>query len=445
MRFREENGKNRIKEFFRYVLPSMGAMLFNALYSVVDGVFVGKGVGSLGLAAVNLALPFIGLAGAIAVMLVMGAATISAVSIGQKRYDKANAVFNNACLVVGALAVVFSVVLCALADHFARLSGAEGELMRLTAIYIRSYMGFGVFFCASFLLSAFVRNDGDPGLAFVGMLSGTLCNIFLDWLFIFPLNLGIFGAGFASGLSTVVSFSILMLHFVKKRGILRFTKPRFSWSLTCESVKRGFPAFVTEIYGPVTIQCYNMVIMASYGDFGVSAFSMIGYLLWVMLALISGVAQGVQPLVSVSYGEKNHRAERFYLNCGLVLNIILAVFMYAASVLFGQQAYSIFSDDKALIDLACEGSIYIGASMVISAVNICYTSYFLATQRTGQSLLLAVSRAFIFAIPCIMLMPALFGKSAVWSGMIVSEAFVAILAIILYIHLVRSERIDGGQ
>ena len=429
---KQHSESNQTKELFRYIIPSVGAMLFNALYVVVDGIFVGNGLGEAGLAAVNLAMPTLGLMYAIGIMMVMGGATISAVCLGRGDKEKANRVFLNDLLVTGILSVIFSAVCLAFAPQLAYLSGGRGELLGQTAIYIRSYIGFGVFFVMSYVFSAFVRNDGDPTLAFWGMASGALANIFLDWLFIYPLGLGIMGAGLASGLSTVLSFFILLTHFIRKKGDLRLKKPTYSPSLTKETIKRGFPEFVTQMFSPVMTYCYNIAAMEYYGDRGVAAYSVIGYLLYILIAVASGVAQGVQPLISRSYGAGEHKREQSYFRTGILFNIALTSLLYVATLIGGEYIYRIFNDDAGLIALACEGSVFIGAGTILTAANISLCGYFLATQRTKQALIVSACRSFVVTAPMVLLAPKLLGSGAVWSGMIGSELCIALLALVLF-------------
>ena len=433
MSLNKNNSKGR--ELIRYVIPSMGTMVFNALYVVVDGIFVGKGVGDLALAAVNMAMPVLGVLMAIAVMLIMGGATISAVSMGRGNKERANAVFSNCVLVAGILSIIFSGAALFYSEGLAALCGAEGELKTLTAAYMQSYLGFGFFFTMSYLLAAFVRNDGNPTLAFFGMAAGTISNIFLDWLFIYPLGMGILGAGLASGLGTVLSFCILLTHFIFKRGELRLARPKFNLSLTGETLKRGFPEFVTSMWNPVMTYCYNSIALKTYGEDGVSAFSMVGYLLYVQVALSSGIAQGVQPLISRRFGEENHTEERYFFHIGLIINLAVSILIYGLTLLFGMTAYRIFSNDGSLIALAYHATVYIGIGMIISAINISYSGYFLATQRTKQAVIVAVFRAFIFTAPIILLVPMLFGSAFVWCGIIGSELCIAVLAVVLYARL----------
>ena len=210
-----------------------------------------------------------------------------------------------------------------------------------------------------------------------------------------------------------------------------------------ETLKRGFPEFVTQMCNPVLTYCYNIIVLRIHGEFGLAAFAMIGYLLYVFMAMSSGIAQGVQPLISRRFGQSKHKEERFFFRAGLVTNICVSALLYFITLLAGKTVYTIFSPDPALIDMAYHGTLYIGVGMVLSAVNISFSGYFLATQRTKQALIVAICRAFVFTAPIILLTPVILGNEAVWSGMIGSELCVAILAIFLYIKLRRKDKSEA--
>lgn len=194
----KEATENRLK-FYQYVIPSIGSMLVTGLYFVVDGMFVGRGVGPAGMAAVNLATPFISLLTTVTMMITMGGATLSAIHLGRSQNKEANDVFQQSMGMTIFFSLCMTVVSLLFATPIAGLLGASGSLIADTAVYMRYYVAFGIFFCSSMTLSAFVRNDGNPKLAFWGMIAGAVSNVFLDWLFIFPLQLGLRGAAVASG------------------------------------------------------------------------------------------------------------------------------------------------------------------------------------------------------------------------------------------------------
>ncbi len=210
----------KIKSLFSYLVPAMGGLFVTYLYNVVDGIFVGQGVGSAALGAVNLAVPFITFSVAVAAMFPMGGATIVAIRMGRKDKEGANRAFITSLSLTLVLSVALMVIGMVFSRQIVTFSGAKGlsaQMREMSAQYLFYYSAFSVPTLISACLSVFVRNDGSPTLSFVGMCAGAAANIFLDWLFLFPLDMGIVGAAVASGLGQILSILILLSHFILKK------------------------------------------------------------------------------------------------------------------------------------------------------------------------------------------------------------------------------------
>lgn len=419
------------KRFYQFVLPAVGSMLVTGLYFVVDGIFVGRGVGTNGLAAVNIAVPFISILTAVTMMITMGGATLTSIHFGKGENKEANNVFNTSLLMVVVFAIFMSLISILFPEIIAKSLGASDVLLNDTAIYLKYYVLFGIFFCGAMSLSAFIRNDGNPQLAFWGMIVGALSNVFLDWLFIFPLEMGIRGAAVASGLGQVLACLILATHFIRKKGVLHIAIPYNENYLKTQIIKIGTPEFVTQMSQPITILCYNLIVIKMFGEIGVSAFSVISYLIVIVLCVFIGLSQGIQPLISRSFGEGNKLNEIYFFKKGLQVNIILSVVIYAIMIIFGKQIISIFNNDKELIRIAYNCITIYGISFIFACVNIVYTTYNYATKQTRNSLIISVLRSFIFNSIFIFLMPMLLGEKGIWLGMIIAEFIVMIVAIVL--------------
>lgn len=417
------------KKFYRFVIPAIGSMLVTGLYFVVDGIFVGRGVGINGLAAVNIAVPFISLLTAVTMMITMGGATLTSISFGKGENSRANNYFNLSLVMVVLFALSLSTISILFPTQIARLLGASNLLLEETAAYLKYFVLFGIFFCGSATLSAFIRNDGNPQLAFWGMIVGAVSNVFLDWLFIFPLQMGLKGAAIASGLGQVLACCVLSLHFIRKKGILQIAKPYAEKGIILQILKVGMPEFVTQMSQPITILCYNYVVLNAFGEIGVSAFSVISYILVVVIGIFTGLAQGIQPLISRSAGEGNKEKERFFFREGMLLNIFLSIAIYFVMIIFGKRIISVFNGDKNLIHIAYQCILTYGICFIFAAVNIVYTTYYLATKNTKKAVWIAILRSVIFNSICIFMMPALIGVKAIWTGMVVAEFLVMLMAI----------------
>ena len=238
----------RGKSLAANILPALGGLFVTYLYNVVDGIFVGQGVGAAALGAVNVAVPFITFVVALIAMFPMGGATVVAIRIG--RGDKTGA--NHAFMTAFSMTMLVSAVLMAVGMVFSYqivdLCGAKNlsaEMRTMSAQYLFYCSAFSIPLLMGTCLSVFVRNDGSPTLSFVGMCAGAAANIFLDWLFIFPLQMGIVGAAIASGLGQVLTVLVLMTHFLRKKGNLRIKFFRVSGTLAAKVCKRGVPEAVT--------------------------------------------------------------------------------------------------------------------------------------------------------------------------------------------------------
>lgn len=214
----------KTKSLFGYIFPAMGGLFVTYLYNVVDGIFVGQGVGSAALGAVNIGVPFITFVVAIAAMFPYGGATVAGIRMG--RGDEAGA--NLAFMTAFSLTLFISLILMLVGMVFSRqivdINGARelsAEMREMSEEYLFYYSAFSVPMLLSTCLSVFVRNDGSPTLSFVGICVGAVANIFLDWLFIFPFNMGVIGAAIASGLGQIFSTLVLLSHFARRKGKLQ--------------------------------------------------------------------------------------------------------------------------------------------------------------------------------------------------------------------------------
>ena len=240
----------KAKQLCSYIFPAVGSLFVTYLYNVMDGIFVGQGVGSAALGAVNIGVPFITFAVAIVAMFPMGGATIIAIRMGRDDKDGANNAFMTALTLTVLTAVILTVVGTVFSQQIVDLSGARKlgeEMRRMSADYLFYYSAFSLPMLMSNCLSVFVRNDGSPALSFVGMCTGAVSNIFLDWLFIFPLQMGVIGAAVASGLGQIVSLLVLLSHFIRKHGNLRIRRFTIQPVLIRKICKRGAPEAVTQL------------------------------------------------------------------------------------------------------------------------------------------------------------------------------------------------------
>ena len=424
----------KAKQLCSYIFPAVGSLFVTYLYNVMDGIFVGQGIGSAALGAVNIGVPFITFAVAIVAMFPMGGATIIAIRMGRDDKDGANNAFMTALTLTVLTAVILTVVGTVFSQQIVDLSGARKlgeEMRRMSADYLFYYSAFSLPMLMSNCLSVFVRNDGSPTLSFVGMCTGAVSNIFLDWLFIFPLQMGVIGAAVASGLGQIVSLLVLLSHFIRKHGNLRIRRFTIQPVLIKKICKRGAPEAVTQLTTPVTALCYNLVLAGLVGDIGVSTYSVLSFIYSLANAVLSGVAQGLQPLWGNSYGKQDTKEINDYFRFGMAINLVLSVLVSAGLILFDEPAIRIFSQDIELIKAASKALPVFALSFIPMALNLIYTSLLYSTKRTRQSDIIAICRGIVIKAIAIFCIPILLGTKTIWAAPFVAEMITFAIAIVL--------------
>ncbi len=200
------------KEFCQYVILNICGMIGLSCYILADTFFISNGLGANGLTALNLAIPIYSFIHGSGLLFGMGGATKYSIYRGQKEFNNADKTFSNTMYIMSAVAVIFVLTGIFFAEILTKLTGADKDVFRMTKTYLQVILLFAPAFMANDTLICFVRNDGNPKLAMLGMLTGSFSNIILDYIFIFPLNMGIFGAVFATGLAPVMSLIVLSGH-----------------------------------------------------------------------------------------------------------------------------------------------------------------------------------------------------------------------------------------
>ena len=423
--------KARRKIFFAYVIPSIGAMLVTSLYVVVDGIFVGQGVGHNALGAINIAGPFIMVVVALAMMVTVGGATLSAISLARKEDEKASRYFTISMLLIVVIAALMTLITSIWPEQIVRFLGADDILAEESACYLKYFVMFCVFFCSSSALAAFVRNDGSPNLSFIGMVIGGVSNIFLDWLFIFPLDMGIKGSAIASGLGQILSCAILISHFFMKKSRLKLSLKGFKGGDIVEICKRGTPEFMNQLFQPITVLCYNLLAMKVFGSIGVDAFSIVYYVLTITVAVFVGLTQGTQPLISTAYGENDEEGRKYFFRLGAVVNLALAVLVYVIVALLGKQIIWCFNDNKELIEIGYKCMLIYGISFIPTSLMIVIISDYTAKKQTAKALILSSIRCLVLIPLFVFVTPMMFGDSTLWLGITIAEIVALLIAIII--------------
>lgn len=392
-RIKMKTSRNKI--IFQNVAPAILANACVFLFSVVDGIFVGQGAGVQALGAVNLALPFVLIVQALNAMASIGGVTITAIRFGSGDKEGAQNAFMHAVtinFIVGCLVVLIG---CGFTAPVCRLLGAAGGYFELAKDYVFWWALFAVANSVSLNLQSFCRNDGNPGLVAITNVVITTLNIFLDWLFVFPMQKGVAGAAIATGISQVVGLFVILSHFVFRKGELRIRRYRPQGKLYCKIVLRGLPEAIAQFSTPVTTFCMNRTLMAAYGEIGINAFSVISYLSSFTMSVFFGASEGMQPLFGLAYGAKKDEDLKAYYRAGQIISVVGSTICVAVYILFPHALCGLFGADAKTIDFTAIHIWEYCWGFIIGSINTMISAYLYSTKRSAQAIALNIVRSLV--------------------------------------------------
>ena len=409
-----ESGINRV--FLKYVSFNVLSMVGFSLYVFADTLFIANSVGNRGLTALNLVLPVYSLLSGTGLMVGMGAATRYAILHAEGEHEHGNAVFTCAAVLSLAAGLIFLVTGAFGSDAICGLLGADADILPLAADYLRTMLFFSPAFTISNLLVCFIRNDGNPNLAMVAMLTGSLSNIVLDYVFIFPMGMGMFGAALATGASPVISIAVLSLHFIRRKNQFRPIACRFSPATLRTILSVGLPSFVTELSSGVIILLFNFTILGIAGNLGVAAYGIIANLALIGTAVFTGISQGIQPIISSNYGAGKMRNIKKAFRLACITAFAFGTLFYLAGILSPHQIISVFNRerDPVLEQMVANGFRIYFTAFFLMGINMAATSLFSSIAKAAQSFLISMLRGCLAVIPLILLLPLWLDMNGVW-------------------------------
>lgn len=420
---------NRKKIIFHNVAPAILANACVFLFSVVDGIFVGQGAGVEALGAVNLALPFVLIVQALNAMASIGDVTITAIRFGSEDKSGAQQAFMHSATINLLIGIGVVVLGCGLTQPICQWLGATGNYLEMAQDYVFWWSLFAIANSVSLNLQSFCRNDGNPGLVAITNIVITALNIFLDWLFVFPMKKGVAGAAIATGISQLAGLIVISTHFIFKKGELRIQKYHPELNLYLKILLRGLPEAIAQFSTPVTTFCMNRTLMSAYGDIGINAFSVISYLSSFTMAVFFGASEGMQPLFGQAYGAKQEDDLKAYYRAGHLICILGSALCVAVYILFPHALCSLFGADAATIDFTAKHIWEYCWGFIVGSINTIISAYFYSTRRSEHAIVLNVLRSLVINSLVITLFPVFFGKAVIWHTFGIYEVIVLIVAL----------------
>lgn len=427
------------RTFLRYVLQNIAGMIGLSCYILVDTLFVSIALGASGLAALNLSITVFSIVAGIGQMLGIGGGTDYALRRAEGR--DASRSLSTSLLCGVAFSLLFMLVGVFLAGPLSRLLGADETTFALTKIYARVTLLFSPIFILSALLRGFVSNDGAPGLSMLSMLMSSGTNILLDYLFMFPLRMGMFGAVLATGLSAALSMPVLLVHFRTKRCTLRLSRRLLPARDMLRLLSYGLSALVGELASAVSLLTFNLLLMQLTGYIGVAAYGVIANTALVATSIFTGVGQGVQPLASHVFGASDFSGMRRLLSYTKTTVALLSLAIFALVFLLAGPIAGAFNHegDTQLLSIAVSGLRIYFAGYLFAGINIAAAALLSAVGRPHRALLISLLRSCVLLVPAALLLSRLLTVPGVWLSFVVTEAVCCVLSL-LSIRLAASGR-----
>lgn len=418
------------KLFLCFSIPSVTGMLINALYAIVDGIFIGRFVGADALAAITIGYPIINLGVALSFLFGMGGATV--MSLHAKNLRLKNTCFSH-LITLNVVAYIFLALLVfGFNDSLMILMGSNEKLLPLVKEYLYTCTVALVFLMLANSLNAVVRNDKAPTYAFISMVSGAVTNIFLDWLFIVIFDMGLFGGALATGIGQVVSFIILVSYFFRSGTKIKFRFEKIRLPFFIKIVTVGFPSFTIEFAAAVTNTLLNKTFMAYSGPLGVSSYSIVTYICYMFRMVFSGFGQALQPIASFNYGIKEIERVKQIFKIGHISALCISSTLLLGVFTLGEWLIRMFTNDPPLIEMSCKGIILFSSALVFLGANFVNIAYLQAKGSTKLSNMLSILRSVVFVLVAVVILPPLWGEAGIWLVLPASDLFTFVTSCFLF-------------
>jgi putative MATE family efflux protein len=417
---------NTRKNFFKYIFFNMLSMIGMSCYILADTYFISNGVGIHGLTALNLILPIYNLIFGIGALIGVGGSTYFAIYDTQGQSQKANAFFTYAIIFSLFISIPFVLIGFFFSHDISMMMGANKEIINIASIYLRTFIVFTPFFILEHVVLSFIRNDHNPRLASIAMVSATLFNIIFDYILVYPCHLGMFGAALATGFAPIIALLICSLHFTNKNNHLFFKRSVFQIEYLIKIVKTGIPSLIMEISGGIIIFVFNMIILKIGGNIAIASYGVISNLAIVVTSLYTGIAQGVQPLLSQSYAKQNYEEKQSYLRYAYITSLLLSIIIYCIIFTFPEQIVQLFNSEsnQTMLAIAREGLILYFTGYFFAGINMISISYCSAIEKAQYSTLLSLLRGGVIIIPFVIGLSHILKMTGVWLSFPISELII---------------------
>jgi putative MATE family efflux protein len=428
----------------QFSLPAIVGMISQALYNLIDRVFVGQALGPNGIAGITVALPFMLVILACAMLIGLGTTALVSIRLGEQRPQDAQLVLGHAVLLMMAVSVILTVTGLVFLDPLLRIFGASEQVLPFGRDYLRVIVLGSTFQVFSFGLNAVIRGEGNPRVAMLTLLFGVALNALLAPLFVFGFQWGMQGAGLATVCAQAASTTWVLYHFLSGRSVLRLhlTDMQPSWPIFARILAVGSPHFVMQLAASVMNSILNNQLQRHGGDLAISVMGVLYAVAMMIFMPIFGINQGAQPIIGYNYGARRFDRVKTTWQLTVAVATTVALAGFVLMMFFPAYVIRLFNPhDEQLLTLGCHAMRMAVVSLPLVGFQIVSACYFQAVGKPRQAVFLMASRQLLLLIPAVLLLPRFLGLDGVWLALPAADLGATILtAICIYPELKQLSR-----
>ncbi|WP_300852015.1 MATE family efflux transporter [uncultured Bacteroides sp.] len=435
------------KLLMQYAVPAIIAMTASSLYNMVDSIFIGHGVGTMAISGLALTFPLMNLAAAFGSLVGVGASTLISVKLGQKDYDTAQRVLGNVFVLNILLGVSFTLIVLAFLDPILYFFGGSDQ----TVGYARDYMQIillGNAVTHLYLgLNAVLRSSGHPQKAMYATVTTVVINTILDPVFIYGFNWGIRGAAIATIVAQMISLTWQLKLFSNKEELLHFHRGifRLKRKIVFDSLAIGMSPFLMNMAACFIVILINQGLKKYGGDLAIGAFGIVNRLAFVVVMIVMGLNQGMQPIAGYNFGARQYDRVNKVLKLTIIYATAVTTFGFLVGMLVPDWVVGIFTSDTELIALSSKGLRITVMFFPIIGFQMVTSNFFQSIGMAGKAIFLSLTRQMLILLPCLLILPHFFGAAGVWYSMPVSDVLASLIALVMLVMQFRKFKVAADK
>lgn len=423
------------KLLMQYAVPAIIAMTAASLYNMVDSIFIGHGVGTMAISGLALTFPLMNLAAAFGSLVGVGASTLISVKLGQKDYDTAQRVLGNVFVLNILLGIVFTVVVMIFLDPILYFFGGSEQTIGYARDYMQIILLGNVITHLYLGLNAVLRSSGHPQKAMYATIATVVINTILDPVFIYGFGWGIRGAAIATIVAQLLSLIWLFKLFTNREELLHFHRGIFKLKrkIVFDSLAIGLSPFLMNLAACFIVILINQGLKKHGGDLAIGAFGIVNRLVFIIVMIVMGLNQGMQPIAGYNFGAQQYGRVNKVLKLTILYATIVTTFGFLVGVLVPDLVVSVFTSDAELVELSAKGLRIVVMFFPIIGFQMVTSNFFQSIGMAGKAIFLSLTRQMLILLPCLLILPHFFGVAGVWYSMPISDILASLIALVMLV------------